>query len=171
MSEQETNEETATEATEKKTREPKKNSIPPATVEALIKGLPTYEKASFLVVGHKGGVRIALPRTNGVSRAYFYGNGDYSLVPAHAAITVFTEEQRKEARRGGIMAEINFESGIESATEALTLLVAVVASAPAPAPKGVKEPKAPRKAKAPKAEAPVATEATQVEGEATQGET
>lgn len=144
-------EDTTQQAAAKKAREPKKNSIPTDVVEALTAGIPSYEKASFVVIGHKNGVRIALPKTNGVSRAYFYGNGDYSLVPKHDAITVFSEEERKEGHRGGIMAEVNFEKGIEAATEALGELVAVVRAAEAPAPKGAakaKEPKAPKKAKA-----------------------
>lgn len=148
----EENTETTTEtAAEKKAREPKKNSIPAEKVSELIEGIPQYDKTSFLVVGHKNGVRVALPKTNGVSRAYFYGNGDYAIVPSHPAVTTFTEEQRKERRLGGIMAEVNFEKGIEVATEGLAALVAVVRAAEAPAPKGVKapkEPKTPRKKKA-----------------------
>lgn len=135
---------------EKKAREPKKNSIPTEKVVELTAGLPRYEKTSFLVIGHRSGIRIALPKTSGVSRAYFYGNGDYASIPTHGAITVFSEGQRKERRLGGIMAEVNFEKGIEAATEALALLTDVVRQAQAPAPKGVKapkEPKAPRKKK------------------------
>ena len=146
----------------KKAREPKKNSIPTDVVERLTDGIPSYEKASFVVIGHKNGVRIALPKTNGVSRAYFYGNGDYSLVPKHDAITVFSEDERKEGHRGGIMAEVNFEKGIEAATEALSELVAVVRAVPTPAPKGstkAKEPKEPKPAK--KGKAKPATEATE----------
>lgn len=142
-------EETKTEtAAEKKAREPKKNSIPSTEVDKLIAGIPSYKKTSFLVVGHRDGIRIALPLTTGVSRAYFYGNGDYSLIPSHDAITVFTEEQRKEQRKGGIMAEIDFEKGLDQAREALTLLIEVVRAAPAPAPKAVAKPKAPKKEKA-----------------------
>jgi hypothetical protein len=133
---------------EKKPREPKKNSIPSTEIEALTNGIPQYKKTSFLVVGHRDGVRIALPLTAGVSRAYFYGNGDYSLIPQHDAITVFTEEQRKEQRRGGIMAEVDFEKGLDAAREALTKLIEVVRAAPAPAPKALAKPKEPRKAKA-----------------------
>lgn len=153
-----------TEATEavvaEKTSEPKRNSIPNEAVAALIAGIPQYEKTSFNVVGHKGGVRLALPKTNGVGRAYFYGNGDYSLVPSHPAITSFSEEERKAARLGGIMAEVNFELGVEAATEALTALIEVVRNAPAPAPKAVKQPKTPWKPKAaPDAPAPSEAEA------------
>lgn len=146
----ETNDTTAeTEATsEKKVREPKRNSIPSTEVAVLTEGIPQYTKTSFLVVGHKDGVRIALPLTSGVSRAYFYGNGDYSLIPQHDAISVFTEEQRKEQRKGGIMAEVDFEKGLDQAREALVKLIAVVRAAPAPAPKALAKPKAPKKPKA-----------------------
>ncbi len=133
---------------EKKAREPKKNSIPQEEIACLTAGIPQYEKTSFLVVGHKDGVRLALPKTSGVSRAYFYGNGDYSLIPDDEAITVHSEEVRKEQRKGGIMAEVNFELGLEAAKRALTKLVAVVRNAPAPADKALAKPKAPRKAKA-----------------------
>ncbi len=129
----------------------KKNSISSDEVERITAGIPRYEKASFLVIGHRGGVRIALPKTNGVGRAYFYGNGDYSLVPTHEAITVFSEEDRREHHRGGIMAEVNFSLGVELATDALARLVAIVAAAEAPAPKGAKAPKEPKEPKAPKA--------------------
>lgn len=131
----------------KKAREPKKNSIPMAEVTALVEGIPQYTKASFLVVGHKDGVRIAIPKTAGVARALFYAKGDYTLVPEDPAITVFTEEQRKEKRLGGIMAEVNFEAGVDAARAALTKLVAVVRAAETPTPKVVK-PKAPKKEKA-----------------------
>lgn len=142
---------------EKRTREPKKNSIPSSEVKALVAGLPQYEKASFLMVGHKNGVRLALPKTAGVSRAFFYGNGDYKSVPEDEAITVFSEEQRKEGRKGGIMAEVNFELGLESARRALGKLVAAVRAAETPKakpakapPKAKAEPKLPKATAAPK---------------------
>jgi hypothetical protein len=136
--------------TETKKRESKKNSIPMTEIESLIAGIPSYTKTSFLVVGHKGGVRIAMPKTTGVSRAYFYGNDDYALVPKHDAITVHSEEARKAGRKGGIMAEVDFSKSNEQAREALTLLVAAVRRAEAPAAKAVKAPKEPKQPKAPK---------------------
>lgn len=123
----------------KKTREPKKNSIPAAEIKALTDGIPQYEKASFLVVGHKNGVRIALPRTGGVSRAYFYG--DYSIIPADDAIRVFSIEERKADRLGGITARVEFDKGADAARRAIGKLVEVVKAAPAPAPKPKREPK------------------------------
>ena len=107
----------------KKARDPKRNSIPAEKVNALVAGLPQYNKTSFLVVGHKDGVRLAVPVTSGVSRVYFYGDGDYSIIPEHMAITVFTEEQRKEGRKGGIMAEVDFAKGTDLAYSALEALV------------------------------------------------
>ncbi len=142
---------------EKKAREPKKNSIPSAEVKALVAGIPQYEKASFLVVGHKNGVRLALPKTTGVSRAFFYGNGDYSTIPEDEAITVFSEEERKEGRKGGIMAEVNFELGLEAARRALGKLVNAVKASPVP------------KAKA-KTEKPVAKKESKAKPEATEAE-
>lgn len=125
----------------KKARKPKNNSIPASEVKALVAGLPQYDKTAFLVVGHKNGVRIALPKTVGVSRAFFYGNGDYKSIPEDEAITVFTEEERKQSRRGGVMAEVNFELGVEAARRALGKLVDAVKAAPAPAAKPKAEPK------------------------------
>lgn len=133
--------ETTADAQDKK-REPKKNSIPKTEIEALVKGLPQYEKTSFLVVGHKNGVRLAIPLTTGVSRVYFYGNDDYSTIPDDEAITVFDEANRKEHRRGGIMAEVDFEKGLEAARRALGKLVEAVKAAPTPEVKPKKEPKA-----------------------------
>jgi hypothetical protein len=166
--------ENSTSPAAKKAREPKKNSIPQATVTALVEGIPQYEKESFLVVGHKGGVRVALPLTTGVSRVYFYGNNDYSLIPQHEAITVFSEEQRKEGRKGGIMAEVDFGKGLDLALSALTALVEVVRNAKAPEPKLAK-PKAPKKPKK-AAAAPIeadetATDATPPEDETSSGDT
>lgn len=144
---------------DKKAREPKKNSIPSTEVKALVAGIPQYEKASFLVVGHKNGVRLALPKTTGVSRAFFYGNGDYSTIPEDEAITVFSEEERKEGHKGGIMAEVNFELGLEAAKRALGKLVEVVKAAPAPKaktkterPAAKKEPRAKEPSHAPAAD-------------------
>lgn len=159
-----------TAAAEKKPREPKKNSIPADEINALVAGITQYKKTSFLVVGHKDGVRIALPLTSGVSRAYFYGNGDYSLVPKHDAITVFTEEQRKEQRKGGIMAEVDFDKGLDQAREALKALIEVVRAAPEPAAKALAKPKAPKKEKAkapaqPTATAEAGTSAPSADGE------
>ncbi len=141
--------ETTTESTEAadKKREPKKNSIPADEIKTLIEGLPQYTKTSFLVVGHKNGVRLAIPKTSGVSRTYFYANDDYSIIPEDDAITVFDEADRKEHRRGGIMAEVDYDKGLEAARRALTKLIDVVKAAPAPAEKPKREPK-PKKEKA-----------------------
>ena len=138
MSEEDT---TTTEKVEKKAREPKKNSIPRAEIEALVQDLPQYKKTSFLVVGHKSGVRLAIPLTAGVSRIYFYGNDDYTTIPDDEAITVFDEANRKEHRRGGIMAEVDFEKGLDAARRALGKLVDAVRAAPAPAEKPKRAPK------------------------------
>lgn len=113
---------------EKKVREAKKNSVLRTELDAMVDGIPSYEKASFTIVGYKGGVRLALPKTVSVSRAYFYADDDYSLVPDHAAITKFSEEDRKQRRLGGIMAEVDF-SNLDSAREALVLLVEAVKNA------------------------------------------
>lgn len=134
--------EAETTASEKKSREPKKNSIPRSEIEALVKDLPQYTKTSFLVVGHKNGVRLAIPLTAGVSRVYFYGNDDYSTIPDDEAITIFDEANRKEHRRGGIMAEVDFEKGLEAARRALGKLVDAVKAAPVPEVKPKKAPKA-----------------------------
>lgn len=133
-------------ADDKKVRE-KKNSIPTEKVTELIAGLPQYDKASFTVVGHKGGTRVALPKTNGVSRAYFYGSG---TVPSHEAIIAFTEEERRERRLGGVTARVDFSKGVDPATQALELLLEEVRNAPAPAPKALKAPKSPKEPKKPK---------------------
>lgn len=125
----------------------KRNSIPFEAINSSITGIPQYNKASFLMVGYAGGVRLALPKTNGVSRAYFYGAGDYTLVPQHEAIVTFSKDERKAQHMGGIMARVDFDRGLEAATEALHLLIEVVRSAPPPPPRGEKKakgPKAPR---------------------------
>lgn len=145
-----------------KKREPKKNSIPSDEIKALVKDLPSYTKTSFLVVGHKNGVRLAIPLTTGVSRVYFYANDDYSVIPDDEAIVVFDEADRKQHRRGGIMAEVDFEKGLEAARRALGKLVDAVKAAPAPAEKPKREPKPKKEAKADEAsvtEAEVAEEA------------
>ena len=147
----------------KKAREPKKNSIPLTEVRELVAGIPQYDKASFLVVGHKDGVRLAIPRTTGVSRTYFYGNNDYSTVPTHAAVKTFSADERKEQRLGGIMAEIDFSQGLDAAREALSLMVEAVRNAPTPAPKPKKEPKEK------KAKAPAEAEASNSDAETTGG--
>lgn len=134
--------ETNNDKTEKRGRVSKKNSLSRESVDKIVAGSPSYEKASFLVVGYKGGVRIAIPKTGGVSRVYFYGMGDYSLVPLHTALKTFSEEERKELRKGGIMAEVLFDD-LVLAAEALTLLVAVVNRATAPVRK-VKKPRLPK---------------------------
>lgn len=151
-----------------KKREPKKNSIPATEIKEMVHGLPQYTKTSFLVVGHKDGVRLAIPLTSGVSRAYFYGNGNYSLVPDHPAIESFDEATRKQKRKGGIMAEVKFDD-LDQAREALKLLVGVVKHAPTPAPKAVKQPKEPKKAKAP-AQPTTASELALDDGASTAGD-
>lgn len=154
---------TEAEATEKKNREPKKNSIPKTEIDVLVKDMPQYTKTSFLVVGHKNGVRLAIPLTTGVSRVYFYGNDDYSTIPDDEAIVVFDEANRKEHRRGGIMAEVDFEKGLDAARQALSKLVDAVKAAPKPAEKPKREPKA---KKEPKVEA-TAEQTTCVQPETT----
>lgn len=143
----------------------KKHSIPGDEIKAMVEGIPQYTKTSFLVVGHKNGVRLAVPLTSGVSRIYFYANDDYSLIPSDDAITVFDEADRKQHRRGGIMAEIDFEKGVDAARVALGKLVDVVKAQPAPAEKPVKtprpkkEPKLEEAAAATEGDAPEATQA------------
>lgn len=151
---------TEEETAEAKKREPKKNSIPKTEIEALVKGLPQYTKTSFLVVGHKNGVRLAIPLTAGVSRIYFYGNDDYSKIPDDDAITVFDEADRKQHRRGGIMAEVDFEKGLDAARRALGKLVDAVKTAPAPIVKAAKLPKAKKEEKKAEPEAGATAEAT-----------
>ncbi len=138
MSEEQTQETTEQTANEKKAREPKKNSIPMADVKVITAGLPSYDKTSWHMVGHKNGVRLAITKTTGVSRIYFYANNDYGLIPDDPAIRVFNEADRKENNRGGVMAEVNFEQGVDAAKRALTKLVAAVKAAPAP----IEKPKA-----------------------------
>jgi hypothetical protein len=156
--------ETIVEPADKK-REPKKNSIPSDEIKALVKDLPSYTKTSFLVVGHKNGVRLAIPLTTGVSRVYFYANDDYSVIPDDEAIVVFDEADRKQHRRGGIMAEVDFEKGLEAARRALGKLVDAVKAAPAPAEKPKREPKPKKEAKAEEA-LPAEPEAAEAEAQA-----
>lgn len=122
-----------TETKARKAREPKKNSIPTAEIKAMTDGISEYSKAAFIVVGHKNGVRAVYPKTAGVSRFFFYGDNDYSLIPDHAAIKVLSEAERKEQHKGGIMAEVDFSQGLDLAREAIQLLIDVVRKAPAPA--------------------------------------
>lgn len=102
----------------------KKNSVSFADVMNMVDGLPSYEKKSFLLVGTKGSVRLAIPKGEKISRFYFYGDDDYSLVPQHPAVVQYTVEERKAKKLGGIMAEVLFTE--ESYSEALQLLVDAV---------------------------------------------
>lgn len=124
MSEEQQQEET------KKPRGPKKGSIPRTELDALTGDIPTWDKASFHMVGPRDGIRLAVPRTRGISRAYFYGADDYRTIPDHPAIRVFQPDERRERKLGGIMAELDLSHGLELAREALGLLVQAVRSAP-----------------------------------------
>ncbi len=119
-----------------------------AEVDAAIDGIMQYKKTSFLVVGHKGGTRLAIPLTKDVGRVYYYGD-DYAALPKHEAITVFTVEERKARRLGGIMAEVDFSRGHDLALEAFTALTQVVRAAKEPVPRSVKvkTPRAPKPVK------------------------
>lgn len=126
---------------------PKRNALPWADVLAMVDGIDRYEKTSFLVIGHRGGTRLAIPKTStGVSRAYFYGT--YEQLPIHPAITAFSVADRKRLHRGGIIAEVNFELSIEEATAGLAALVGIVRGAAPPAPRGEKKPRPAKVAKA-----------------------
>jgi len=124
----------ATNATEesKKPRAPKKGSIPMEELVALEAGIPTWDRKSFHMVGPRDGVRLAVRKSAGISRAYFYAAGDYGLIPDHPAIRVYSPEERKEKKLGGVQAELSFEHGLDKAREALGLLVEAVRNAPAP---------------------------------------
>ena len=124
------NEKQNQEAAEKKPRSPKKGSIPRTELDSMTHGLPGWDRASFHMVGTRNGVRIAVPRTRGISRAYFYAAGDYNRIPDHPAIRVFQPDERKERKLGGICAEIDFSAGLELAKEALGLMVRAVREAP-----------------------------------------
>lgn len=127
---------------------PKRAALPWSEVDALTDGIERHEKASFWVIGHRNGTRLAVPKTvAGVSRAYFYGT--YEQVPAVPGITTFTPEERKLLHRGGIIAEVAFELGAEVASAALAALVAAVRAAPAPAPRGERKPRQPKAPKTP----------------------
>jgi len=125
---------------------PKRRSLAWTDVDAITEGLPRHPKSSFLIVGHRSGVRLAIPRTvSGVSRAYFYG--PYELVPPVEGIVVHTPEARKSGRKGGIVAEVDFELDPDVARGALCALIEVVRAAPPPPPRGTRQPKAPKRAK------------------------
>lgn len=129
----------------KKTRAPKAGSIPMTEVESIFTGLPRTDKAQFAVWGHHRGCRIAVPKNNGVSRAYYYGSVEG--LPKHPAIRLFTKEQSKEQRRGAVTAEVEFGQGPDLAREALKVIAHDLSTATPPAPKGLKRvrlPKAPK---------------------------
>lgn len=104
---------------EKKKRTSTKAAVLAVDISSSLEGLPSYEKASFRVYGHKSGVRLALPVTQKIGRAYFYG-GDITV--DHQAVVSFTAEERKERRLGGVTAEVDFTKGADLAREAIELL-------------------------------------------------
>ena len=118
-------EESVTEKTkaERKPRKAKSGSIPREELDQLSDGIHTWDKKSFHMIGPKGGVLLAVPKSKGVSRAYFYAAGDYNLIPEHPAIKVYQPDERKERKLGGVMAELDFSQGLELAREGLGLLL------------------------------------------------
>lgn len=111
----------------------KRIALDPKVIENLSADLVRSEKTSFFRVGPKGGTSAVYPKSESVSRFYFYGPEE--SVPSHPAITLYTKEERKSMKLGGIVAEVDFDRGLESATEAVALLLQVVRTAPAPLPK------------------------------------
>ena len=111
---------------ERKARKPKAGSISREDLVRLAAGIQTWDRKSFQMIGPKGGVLLAVPKSKGVSRAYFYAAGDYNLIPDHPAIRVYQPDERKERKMGGVMAELDFSHGTESALEGLELLLKAV---------------------------------------------
>jgi len=125
---------------------PKRNALTWAEVDGMTAGIGRYEKTSFWVIGHRGGTRLAVPKTvTGVSRAYFYG--PYESIPAVPGVITHMPEARKDARRGGIVAEVDFGLGLDVARGAFAALVDAVRAAPPPAPRGEKRPRKPKEPK------------------------
>ncbi len=112
--------------TVRRARKAKNGSIPRAELDALADGIPTWNKTAFHMVGPRDGVRIAVPNTQGILRAYLYAGGDYAIIPEHPAIRVFQPDERKERKLGGVQAELDFSLGLDNAREALGLLVEAV---------------------------------------------
>lgn len=136
-----TNETTTTAPKEPKAR---KNSLPREEVEAILEGIPSFDKKAFVIRGleQARGVRLAVASTKNVGRVYFYGDDDYSTLDGVAGVLVYDRDDRRENRRGGVMAEIDFSLGADSARAALVALAGVVRSAPAKAPRPERKPKA-----------------------------
>lgn len=111
---------------QEKKREPRKNTLPFDEVISMGEGLPSHSKKSWHIFGDPKGIRIAVPTTTGVGRVFFYGDDNYDLIPDDPAITVFSHEERKERKLGGIMAKVSFEDGLEAAKVALGKLLDVV---------------------------------------------
>ena len=125
------------EVVEKKAKKAKKVSDKPsksavlfADISSVLEGLPSYEKASFRVYGHKGGVRFAIPVTQKISRVYFYG--DPSETFDHPAVVSFTEEERKARKLGGVTAEVDFTKSAEESRSAIELFASKVRGANPP---------------------------------------
>lgn len=113
-------------ADDKKVREPRKNTLPYDEVVSMGDGLPTHTKKSWLVIGPQKGIRLTVPTTAGVGRAFFYGDDDYDLIPDDPAITIYSHEERKERKLGGIMARVEFDQGLDAAKRAIGKLIEVV---------------------------------------------
>lgn len=129
MSEENTETNETTTAPAEKTR---RGSIPREDVEAAITGIPTFPKKAFLMVGHAQdrGTRLAVALTKKVGRVYFYG--DYGQLPSVPGVRVYTEDERKAERLGGVIAAVDFSASPEEYTAAFAALVDVVRNAPPP---------------------------------------
>lgn len=149
MSEETMSEETAETETEAPVeKKPPRGSIPKETVEAIIAGIPSFPKRAFLMVGHAQdrGTRLAVALTKKVGRVYFYG--EYDQLPgadvgtSFPGIRVYTEEERKAERLGGVIAAVDFSASPEDYLAAFRHLVDVVRTSEPPPARPARQPKA-----------------------------
>ena len=124
-----------------------KSEVALVDVLSRAEGIDGYDKNNFHVRGPKNGTRVVFTKTPNVSRFYFYGQNDYQrLEPlrGQSGLLVYSEQDRKEKKLGGIMAEVEFDKlPAEDALRLIEELIELVRSAPVPAekPKKVKKEK------------------------------
>ena len=131
----------STDETRKK-RRVVKCEITSEQVLALTSGLDSYEKDNFYVRGYKRGHRVVFTKTPKISRFYYYGAGDYdslNSLPEKSSLIVYSEDERREKKLGGIMAEVDLgNASTESALTLINALINLVREAPVPKPAPVK---------------------------------
>jgi hypothetical protein len=132
---------TETEKTEKKPRNVRTGTkVAHDALVGKFDGIVAVEKAGYIHFGARGGIRVAVSKSQRVGRVLVYKGEAVTDV----AILQYSKEDAKAKKVGRATGEVDFSKTDAEIFAACEKLAAAIKAAPPVAPKKAKEPKAPK---------------------------